>query len=84
MGKRDQLPEEDYTAAEEEKNPFLDETFQGLEDDREKRRTYGNRYADNKSYGFWISALNKADNTKRSAQDPGEDSSKIEEMESNY
>jgi len=26
---------------------------------------YGNKYADNKSYGFWISALNKADNYKR-------------------
>merc|ERR1712137_833057 len=26
---------------------------------------FGNKYADNKSYGFWISALNKAGNYKR-------------------
>merc|ERR1712087_476669 len=32
---------------------------------RPKRGRYGNKYADNKSYGFWISALNKADNYKR-------------------
>merc|ERR1712141_899790 len=32
---------------------------------RPKRGRYGNKYADNKSYGFWITALNKADNYKR-------------------
>jgi len=37
---------------------------------REKRlwgrnRWYGNKYRDNKSYGFWITALNKAGNWKR-------------------
>merc|ERR1712066_54523 len=32
---------------------------------RPKRGRYGNKYADNKSYGFWISALNKAGNYKR-------------------
>merc|ERR1711872_194631 len=31
---------------------------------RPKRR-YGSKYDDNKSYGFWISALNKAGNYKR-------------------
>jgi len=32
-----------------------------------KRRwsRWGNKYADNKSYGFWITALNKAGNYKR-------------------
>merc|ERR1712211_188214 len=34
-------------------------------DYRQKRGRYGNKYADNKSYGFWISALNKAYNYKR-------------------
>merc|ERR1711934_1019559 len=38
---------------------------------------FGNKYADNKSYGFWISALNKAGNYKRAvpfvpAMSPGE------------
>merc|ERR1712172_92015 len=32
---------------------------------RPKRGRYGNKYSDNKSYGFWISALNKAGNYKR-------------------
>merc|ERR1712226_108422 len=32
---------------------------------RPKRGRYGNKYADNKSYGLWISALNKAGNYKR-------------------
>lgn len=29
------------------------------------RNRWGNKYADNKSYGFWITALNKAGNYKR-------------------
>merc|ERR1712107_894488 len=29
------------------------------------RSRWGNKYADNKSYGFWITALNKAGNYKR-------------------
>merc|ERR1712106_1227379 len=32
---------------------------------RPKRRSYGSKYDDNKAYGFWISALNKAGNYKR-------------------
>jgi len=32
---------------------------------KDKRGRYGNKYRDNKSYGFWISALNKAGNYKR-------------------
>merc|ERR1712127_172148 len=35
------------------------------EEHRAKRRWWGNKYKDNKSYGFWISALNKAGNIKR-------------------
>eukprot|EP00091_Calanus_sinicus_P003495 TRINITY_DN13665_c0_g1_i1.p1 TRINITY_DN13665_c0_g1~~TRINITY_DN13665_c0_g1_i1.p1 ORF type:complete len:143 (+),score=34.64 TRINITY_DN13665_c0_g1_i1:149-577(+) len=34
-------------------------------DYRPKRRSYGSKYDDNKAYGFWISALNKAGNYKR-------------------
>jgi len=30
-----------------------------------RNRWYGNKYRDNKSYGFWITALNKAGNWKR-------------------
>merc|ERR1712110_542419 len=43
----------------------------GLEDEAEglgertKRRWWGNKYKDNKSYGFWITALNKAGNWKK-------------------
>merc|ERR1712107_165733 len=37
-----------------------------LEDLKEKRGGYGSKYKDNKAYGFWISALNKAGNYKRS------------------
>merc|ERR1712045_690706 len=32
----------------------------GEESERPKRRWWGNKYKDNKSYGFWITALNKA------------------------
>merc|ERR1740131_155493 len=32
---------------------------------RPKRRWWGNKHRDNKSYGFWITALNKAGNVKR-------------------
>jgi len=32
---------------------------------RPKRRWWGNKYRDNKSYGFWITALNKAGNWKK-------------------
>merc|ERR1712126_202860 len=32
---------------------------------RAKRRWWGNKYRDNKSYGFWITPLNKAGNWKR-------------------
>lgn len=75
MGKRgDQL--EDYT---EEENPFLYDTYQDLEELKDKRRSYGSKYADNKSYGFWISALNKAGNIKRSPHDLAEEIPKIEE-----
>merc|ERR1712110_1141649 len=43
----------------------------GLEDEAEglgerpKRRWWGDKYKDNKSYGFWITALNKAGNWKK-------------------
>merc|ERR1712088_110658 len=37
----------------------------GEEGERPKRRWWGNKYKDNKSYGFWITALNKAGNVKR-------------------
>jgi len=33
--------------------------------ERPKRRWWGNKYKDNKSYGFWITALNKAGNWKK-------------------
>merc|ERR1712037_229601 len=35
------------------------------EESRMKRWWGGNKYKDNKSYGFWITALNKAGNVKR-------------------
>jgi len=35
------------------------------EESRMKRWWGGNKYRDNKSYGFWITALNKAGNVKR-------------------
>jgi len=35
------------------------------QEDRAKRWWGGNKYKDNKSYGFWITALNKAGNYKR-------------------
>merc|ERR1712241_1553087 len=35
------------------------------EAERTKRRWWGNKHKDNKAYGFWISALNKAGNYKR-------------------
>merc|ERR1712079_296242 len=35
------------------------------EGERSKRRWWGNKYKDNKSYGFWITALNKAGNWKK-------------------
>merc|ERR1711890_154482 len=51
---------------------LLAEYLASLEDtppemgNRSKRwRWYGNKYKDNKSYGFWITALNKAGNVKR-------------------
>jgi len=34
-------------------------------EERAKRWWGGNKYRDNKSYGFWITALNKAGNVKR-------------------
>merc|ERR1711874_104453 len=37
----------------------------GDEAERPKRRWWGNKYKDNKSYGFWITALNKAGNWKK-------------------
>jgi len=42
-----------------------DHDIQDLEERPKRYGRYGNKYADNKSYGFWISALNKADNYKR-------------------
>merc|ERR1711953_1066373 len=42
-----------------------DYPIQGAESERPKRRWWGNKYKDNKSYGFWITALNKAGNVKR-------------------
>eukprot|EP00088_Acartia_fossae_P039123 TRINITY_DN40707_c0_g1_i3.p2 TRINITY_DN40707_c0_g1~~TRINITY_DN40707_c0_g1_i3.p2 ORF type:complete len:138 (+),score=40.50 TRINITY_DN40707_c0_g1_i3:89-502(+) len=38
---------------------------QGMKTKRAWRNRWGNKYADNKSYGFWITALNKAGNYKR-------------------
>merc|ERR1712130_410387 len=39
--------------------------YQEPEESRMKRWWGGNKYKDNKSYGFWITALNKAGNVKR-------------------
>merc|ERR1712130_807311 len=39
--------------------------YQEPEETRMKRWWGGNKYKDNKSYGFWITALNKAGNVKR-------------------
>jgi len=39
----------------------------------DKRGRYGSKYDDNKSYGFWISALNKAGNMKRGEDEGMED-----------
>merc|ERR1712111_105958 len=61
----------ELSPAEEDMLEYLanlrDEQYQddGELDYRQKRGRYGNKYADNKSYGFWISALNKAGNYKR-------------------
>jgi len=38
---------------------------EGMKSKRGWRNRWGNKYADNKSYGFWITALNKAGNYKR-------------------
>jgi hypothetical protein len=38
---------------------------QGMKTKRAWRNRWGNKYKDNKSYGFWITALNKAGNYKR-------------------
>merc|ERR1719431_1833840 len=53
-------------------DPYLMEYLLGREDyphidlvARPKRRWWGNKYKDNKSYGFWITALNKAGNKRK-------------------
>jgi len=38
---------------------------QGMKTKRAWGSRWGNKYKDNKSYGFWITALNKAGNYKR-------------------
>jgi hypothetical protein len=39
--------------------------YDEAEEERSKRWWGGNKHKDNKSYGFWITALNKAGNYKR-------------------
>merc|ERR1712137_463674 len=65
-------PEPDYPSDEEiaEYLAMLRDGYRGPaypeSEPRAKRYgRFGNKYADNKSYGFWISALNKAGNYKR-------------------
>lgn len=56
------LIEELYERGLLEEQPSIEE---GAENERPKRRWWGNKYKDNKSYGFWITALNKAGNWKK-------------------
>merc|ERR1711872_802798 len=44
------------------------------------KRRYGSKYDDNKSYGFWISALNKAGNYKRGKRSSHPDYSDMVEL----
>merc|ERR1711996_136758 len=44
---------------------LLEDQQQPDVNERPKRRWWGNKYKDNKSYGFWITALNKAGNWKK-------------------
>merc|ERR1712142_497584 len=61
-------PKREHSPTEQEVMEWLGRGY-GPEDYTEleyrPKRRYGSKYDDNKSYGFWISALNKAGNYKR-------------------